>query len=250
VLRLYSLRRGRAFPPRPDVDGWRRRPRRCWLRLCAPAPAVDACVAACAADGPHRGCDGRHASGPDARATARRCADRAAEHTSHPTAHEPATRSSPAELRSKPLQLPRSHRGDSIAAILKNTAATAGLDATNIAGHSVRAGMATHAGLNGSSERSIAKTTRHRSRRVSRRYICPSELFRENASLGLCADSLVLGNLLSAEVTTFLNSSTGCPNQTAEPSYHRTQTQPEESSPLRRANSPGFGPIWRLGAQP
>jgi hypothetical protein len=110
--------------------------------------------------------------------------------------------------------------------------------------------MATHAGLNGSSERSIAKTTRHRSRRVSRRYICPSELFRENASLGLCADSLVLGNLLSAEVTTFLNSSTGCPNQTAEPSYHRTQTQPEESSPLRRANSPGFGPIWRLGAQP
>ena len=51
------------------------------------------------------------------------------------------------------------HR-DSIAAILKNTAATAGLDATNIAGHSVGAGMATHAALNGSSERSIAKTTR------------------------------------------------------------------------------------------
>jgi hypothetical protein len=68
-----------------------------------------------------------------------------------------------------------------------------GLDATNIAGRRARAGMATQAALSGSSERSIAKTTRHRSRRVLRRYIRPGELFRENAaaSLGLSADSLV-----------------------------------------------------------
>jgi len=41
--------------------------------------------------------------------------------------------------------------------------------------------------MNGVLERNIAKTTRHRSRRVLRRYIRSGELFRENAaaSLGL-----------------------------------------------------------------
>jgi hypothetical protein len=43
------------------------------------------------------------------------------------------------------------HR-DSIAAIFKTAAARAGMNATNIAGHSVRAGLATQAALNGSSE--------------------------------------------------------------------------------------------------
>ena len=75
--------------------------------------------------------------------------------------------------------------GDSIAAIFKTAAARAGMNATNIVGHSVRAGMATQAALNGSSERAIAKTTRHRSRRVLRRYIRPGEMFRENASASL-----------------------------------------------------------------
>ena len=76
------------------------------------------------------------------------------------------------------------HR-DSIAEILKTAATRAGINATNIAGHSVRAGMATQAALNGSSERAIAKTTRHRSRRVLRPYIRPGEMFRENASASL-----------------------------------------------------------------
>jgi integrase len=76
------------------------------------------------------------------------------------------------------------HR-DSIAAIFKTAAMRAGMNATNIAGHSVRAGMATQAALNGSSERAIAKTTRHKSRRVLRRYIRPVEMFRENASSSL-----------------------------------------------------------------
>lgn len=76
------------------------------------------------------------------------------------------------------------HR-DSIAVILKTAAARAGMNATNIAGHGVRAGMAIQAALNGSSERAIAKTTRHRSRRVLRRYIRPGEMFRENASASL-----------------------------------------------------------------
>lgn len=65
---------------------------------------------------------------------------------------------------------------DSIAAILKTAAARASMNATNIAGLSVHAGMATQAALNGSSERAIAKTGRHRSRRVLRRYIRPGEM--------------------------------------------------------------------------
>ncbi|KAA6465271.1 site-specific integrase [Acidobacteria bacterium AB60] len=76
------------------------------------------------------------------------------------------------------------HR-DSIAAIFKTAAARSGMNATNIAGHSVRAGMATQAALNGSSERAIARTTRHKSRRILRRYIRPGEMFRENASAAL-----------------------------------------------------------------
>jgi hypothetical protein len=48
------------------------------------------------------------------------------------------------------------HR-DSIAAIFKTAASRACMNATNIAGHSVRAGMATQAALNGSSERATAK---------------------------------------------------------------------------------------------
>jgi hypothetical protein len=59
------------------------------------------------------------------------------------------------------------------------------MNATNIAGHSFRAGLATQAALNGSSERTIARTTRHRSRHVLRRYIRPGEMFRENASESL-----------------------------------------------------------------
>ena len=59
-----------------------------------PAPTVDAYVAAYAAGGRHRGYGARRASGPGARATARRCADRAAERTSRPIAHGPDARSS------------------------------------------------------------------------------------------------------------------------------------------------------------
>jgi hypothetical protein len=46
----------------------------------------------------------------------------------------------------------------SIAAIFKTAALRAGMNATNIAGHGVRAGMATQAVLNGSSKHLIART--------------------------------------------------------------------------------------------
>ncbi len=76
---------------------------------------------------------------------------------------------------------------DSIATIVKRAAARAGIDATNLAGHSMRSGMATQAAMNGAGEREIAKTTGHKSRRVLRRYIRTGQLFRENAAstLGL-----------------------------------------------------------------
>jgi site-specific recombinase XerD len=76
------------------------------------------------------------------------------------------------------------HR-DSIGSILKRAAERAGIDSTNIAGHSMRAGMATQAAMNGAGERSIAKTTGHKSRRILRRYIRSGQLFRENAASNL-----------------------------------------------------------------
>ncbi len=78
-------------------------------------------------------------------------------------------------------------QANSVATILKRAAVRAGIDPTNVAGHSVRAGMATQAAMNGAGERQIAKTTRHKSQRVLRRYIRDGKLFRDNASstLGL-----------------------------------------------------------------
>jgi site-specific recombinase XerD len=80
---------------------------------------------------------------------------------------------------------PRGLHRDSVGTILKRAAARADIDATNIAGHSMRAGMATQAATNGASESAIARTTGHRSRRVLRRYIRSGQLFRENAAANL-----------------------------------------------------------------
>ena len=74
---------------------------------------------------------------------------------------------------------------DSMGTILKRAAVRAGIDPTNIAGHSMRVGMATQAAMNGVAERDIAKTTGHKSRRILRRYIRTGRLFRENASANL-----------------------------------------------------------------
>lgn len=75
----------------------------------------------------------------------------------------------------------------SIAKILKRAAARAGLDPENISGHSLRAGMATTAAIEGAQEREIARTTGHKSDEMVRRYIRDAELFRTNmtARLGL-----------------------------------------------------------------
>ena len=75
----------------------------------------------------------------------------------------------------------------SIARIVKRTAAAAGLDPARYAGHSLRAGFATQAFLNGAAEVSIMRQTRHKSLNTLRKYIRDRSLFRDNpaAKLGL-----------------------------------------------------------------
>lgn len=74
-----------------------------------------------------------------------------------------------------------------VALIVKRRAAAAGLDPRAFAGHSLRAGFATSAAAGGVEERVIAKTTRHRSSAILRRYIRDGELFTRNvaAEMGL-----------------------------------------------------------------
>lgn len=71
---------------------------------------------------------------------------------------------------------------NAVANVVKRYAAAAGLDASKFAGHSLRAGLATSAALNGASERSIMNQTGHRSVQMVRRYIRQGSLFRENAA--------------------------------------------------------------------
>jgi len=59
---------------------------------------------------------------------------------------------------------------------------SAGLDAGNIAEHSLRSGMATQSAMNGADERSIARVTQYKSMRVLRCYIREGGLFCNNAS--------------------------------------------------------------------
>ena len=76
---------------------------------------------------------------------------------------------------------------DSVGLIVKRAAARIGLEAALYAGHSLRAGLATQAYLNGANEISIMQQTGHRSLATVRKYIRESSLFRDNpaAKLGL-----------------------------------------------------------------
>jgi integrase len=62
-----------------------------------------------------------------------------------------------------------------------------GLEAADLAGHSLRAGHATAASRNGASEAAIMRQTGHRSVQMVRRYIREGSLFHDNtgAKLGL-----------------------------------------------------------------
>jgi|SRR5579862_253726 len=70
----------------------------------------------------------------------------------------------------------------SVAEIVKRYAAAAGIDPEQVAGHSLRAGLATSAAAAGVSERVIAATTGHKGTAMLRRYIREGSLFRENAA--------------------------------------------------------------------
>jgi site-specific recombinase XerD len=70
----------------------------------------------------------------------------------------------------------------SVALIIKRLAAQAGTEARDLAGHSLRAGLATAAAAAGVSERSIMAQTGHRSLATLRKYIREGSLFLENAA--------------------------------------------------------------------
>jgi integrase len=69
-----------------------------------------------------------------------------------------------------------------VALVLKRHAARAGLDPGEVAGHSLRAGLATSAASAGVPERVIAEETGHKGTAMLRRYIREGSLFRENAA--------------------------------------------------------------------
>jgi site-specific recombinase XerD len=69
-----------------------------------------------------------------------------------------------------------------VALVLKRLASHAGLDPGEVAGHSLRAGLATSAAAAGVPERVIADQTGHRGTAMLRRYIREGSLFRENAA--------------------------------------------------------------------
>ena len=72
--------------------------------------------------------------------------------------------------------------GHAVALVLKRHALRAGLDPAEVAGHSLRAGLATSAAAAGVPERVIAMQTGHKGTVMLRRYIREGSLFRENAA--------------------------------------------------------------------
>jgi integrase len=69
-----------------------------------------------------------------------------------------------------------------VALVLKRHASRAGLDPSEVAGHSLRAGLATSAAAADVPERVIAEQTGHRGTAMLRRCIREGSLFRENAA--------------------------------------------------------------------
>ena len=69
----------------------------------------------------------------------------------------------------------------SVALIIKEYLAKAGVDNKNYSGHSLRSGFATSAAEAGAEERSIMAMTGHKSSEMVRRYIKEANLFKNNA---------------------------------------------------------------------
>lgn len=75
--------------------------------------------------------------------------------------------------------------GQSVALIIKRAVEAAGLKSEDYSGHSLRAGLATQAAIDGKSERAIMRQTGHKSPTMARRYIRDSELWTDNVTEGL-----------------------------------------------------------------
>ena len=75
--------------------------------------------------------------------------------------------------------------GRDVSRIVKSCAARAGIDASNVSGHSLRAGLATTAALAGKSDRAIMAQGRWRSRTMLDRYVRTADAWRDNAVDGL-----------------------------------------------------------------
>lgn len=73
----------------------------------------------------------------------------------------------------------------SVARIVQKVAAAAGLNATTLGGHSLRAGFATTAARKGKSLDAIMRQTLHKSERVARSYLRHGGMFDDNAAVGL-----------------------------------------------------------------
>lgn len=73
----------------------------------------------------------------------------------------------------------------SVALIVKKYARFAGLDVGTLSAHSLRAGFATQAALNGATDREIMNQTGHRSRAMVDRYIRTANIWAENGATKL-----------------------------------------------------------------
>jgi integrase len=74
-----------------------------------------------------------------------------------------------------------------IARVVQRAAGRAGIDPTEVAGHSLRSGFATEAATQGAPERAIMRQTGPKSLEMVRRYIRDGDRYRDNAAsyLGL-----------------------------------------------------------------
>lgn len=79
--------------------------------------------------------------------------------------------------------LPQRLSAQSVALIVKQRAAAAGLDASKFSGHSLRAGFVTDAAKNGTTSSSIRMQTGHKSDTMLQRYIRGGQIFRDNPNL-------------------------------------------------------------------
>jgi site-specific recombinase XerD len=70
----------------------------------------------------------------------------------------------------------------SVALVVKRAAKRAGINPKHLAGHSLRAGLATAAAIAGVDERAIQEQTGHKSLKVLRTYIRDGSIWRNNAA--------------------------------------------------------------------